>query len=138
MEKVGRVPVIKIDELNVNHRVYTKEAVDGMIKQFKERINNGIPMYGELGYPENMNVSFSRVSHHVKDLYVEGNVLYADVEFIKDNSNGRTALKMIEDGAGVLRPRAMGTVNEDRTVNIDQLISFDIISADDDAFKGQL
>lgn len=138
MEKSGRVPVIKIGELNGNHRVYTKEAVDGMIKQFKEKVNNGIPMYGELGYPENINVSLSRVSHYVKDLYVEGNVLYADVEFIKDNSNGRTALKMLEDGAGVLRPRSMGTVNEDRTVNIDQLISFDIISADDDAFKGQL
>ena len=137
MEKAGRVPVIKIGELNGNHRVYTKEAVDGMIKQFKEKINNGHQMFGELGYPENKDVSLNRASHHVSDLYVEGNILYADIKIL-DNSNGKTALKMLEDGAGVLRPRAMGTVNEDRTVNIDQLISFDIISADDDAFKGQL
>lgn len=137
MEIAGRVPVIKIGELNGNHRVYTKEAVDGMIKQFKEKVNNGHQMFGELGYPKNTGVSLYQASHHVSDLYVEENVLYADIKII-DNSNGRTALKMLEDGAGVLRPRAMGTVNADRTVNIDQLISFDIISSDDDAFKGQL
>jgi hypothetical protein len=108
-----------------------------MIKQFKEKVNDGHQMFGELGYPENMEVSLNRASHHVSDLYVEGSVLYADIKIL-DNSNGKTALKMLVDGAGVLRPRAMGTVNEDRTVNIDQLISFDVISADDDAFKGQL
>jgi len=138
MEKVKGVPVIKIGELNGNHRIYTKEAVDGMIKQFNEKIAKGIPMYGELGYPENIDISLNRVSHHIKDLYVESNILYADVEFIKDNVNGRTALKMIEDGVGVLRPRSIGTVNEDRTINIERLISFDIISSDNDAFKGQL
>lgn len=137
MEKAGRVPVIKIGELNGNHRVYTKEAVDGMIKQFKERIKGGHQMFGELGYPENSNISLDRASHHVSDLYVEENILYADIKIL-DNSNGRIALKMLEDGAGVLRPRSIGTVNEDRTINIDQLISFDVISAGNDAFKGQL
>jgi hypothetical protein len=137
MEIAGRVPVIKIGELNGNHRVYTKEAVDGMIKQFKEQINKGNLMFGELGYPENSNTSLDRASHHVSDLYVEGNILYADIKIL-NNSNGRIALKMLEDGAGVLRPRSIGTVNEDRTINIDRLISFDVISAGNDAFKGHL
>ena len=134
MEKAGRVPVIKIGELNRNHMVYTKEAVDGMIKQFKEQINNGHQMLGELGYPENSNISLDKASHYVSDLYVDENILYADIKIL-DNSNGRIALKMLEDGDGVLRPRSVSTVNEDRTINIDRLISFDVISANDDAFK---
>lgn len=137
MEKAGRVPVIKIGELNGNHRVYTRDAVDGMIKQFKERINNGHQMFGELGYPETSNISLDRASHQISDLYVEENILYADIKIL-DNSNGRIALKMLEDGAGVLRPRSIGSVNEDRTINIDRLISFDVISANDDAFRGHL
>jgi hypothetical protein len=137
MEIAGRVPVIKIGELNGNYRVYTKDAVDGIIKQFKEHINNGNLMFGELGYPENSNTSLDRASHQVSDLYVDENILYADIKIL-DNSNGRIALKMLEDGAGVLRPRSIGTVNEDRTINIDRLISFDVISADNDAFKGHL
>jgi hypothetical protein len=137
MEEAGRIPVIKIGELNGNHRIYTKDAVDGMIKQFKERVNNGHLMLGELGYAEDANISLERASHQVNDLYVEGSVLYADIKML-NNSNGRTALKMLEDGVAVLRPRSIGTVNEDRTINIDQVISFDVISANDDAFKGQL
>ena len=59
---------LKADVMNANGRIYTKEAMSDMMKQFKERDH---AMYGMLGYPEDGDVHLSHVSHKVNSLKIK-------------------------------------------------------------------
>lgn len=140
--------------VNGNGRIYTKEAMSDMMKQFQERDH---AMYGMLGYPEDGVVSLSHVSHVVnslkikykriprkkkKELKKNGTFetiknkrcdLVGEIELL-DTPSGKIAKKLM--GGLVVRPMGTGTIREDGVIENYNLISCSLISKDDDSFKG--
>lgn len=127
------VPVLKSNVINLNGRMYTDECLEQMITAFKEKQLGGVPMFGELGYPEESAfTSLDNVSHQITELYAEGDTLFAELTVL-DTPKGEV-LKTIMDSV-VFRPRTIGHVNDDSTVRIDTLISFDAIDKETDSYK---
>lgn len=140
-EKVKEIPVLKIGVNNGNDRIYTKDAAKEIVLQYRKNIKDNRPMLGELQHPSYADgrsfntVDLSKASHTVDDVYIKEDIVFADATFLQ-NVNGKTALSMLEHGFAVMRPRCVGTINENHEVEISSVIAFDIISAEDDSFKG--
>ena len=127
------VPILKANVVNLNGYMYTDEALSQMIKAFKEKQSNGVPMFGELGYPDERTFTFmDNVSHQVTELHTEGDTLFAELTVL-DTPKGEELKTMIDDV--VFRPRMLGHIQDDLTVKIDTLISFDAINREDDSYK---
>lgn len=140
METVKRLPILKIGVKNHNGRVYTAKNVQKIIDEFEERKSNGYPLFGELildyDGKNSPDISLTNASHLVENIYIQGEKVYADVKFL-DTQSGKVALSMLECGTGVLRTRSIGTM-QDKFVNIDKLITLDVIKEEVDSFKGIL
>jgi hypothetical protein len=140
-EQVKQIPILKIGVSNSNERIYTKDSANAIIKSYKENVSKDRPMLGELHHPSYADgrsfnaVDLSKASHVIDDVYIKDDIVFADATFLQ-NTNGKTALSMIEHGFAVMRPRCIGTINADHEVEIKQVISFDVIGAEDDSFKG--
>ena len=128
-----KTSVLKSNTVNLNGRMYTDECLEQMVAQFKQKVSDGVQMFGELGYPESTSfTSLERVSHQVENLQVEGDTLFAEIKVL-DTPRGKE-LKTLLDGV-VFRPRMIGHVLEDNTVRVDTLISFDAILKETDSYK---
>lgn len=140
MEIVKRLPILKIGVKNHNGRVYTATNVQKIINEFEEHKSDGHSLFGELllDYDGNSSsiISLSNASHIIENIYIQGDKVYADVQFLETQS-GKIALSMLECGTGVLRTRSIGTM-QDKFVNIEKLITLDVISEEVDSFKGIL
>ena len=140
-EKIKEIPVLKIGVNNGNDRIYTKDSAREIVMQYTQNVKNNRPMLGELHHPRYADdgsfgaVDLSKASHTVDNVYIKNDIVFADATFLQ-NQNGKTALSMLEHGFAVMRPRCIGTVNENHEVEISSVIAFDIISADEDSFKG--
>lgn len=131
------VPLLKIGEKNLNDRIYTEEAVNKMIDQFNEKRNAYGVFFGQMGFPEDMEIHFQHITHDVERIWVEDNTLYGEIKLL-DTPKGNDIKNIMSemDRAIVFRARSIGSVNEDGTVNIEKLISFDAIPKDQDPYTG--
>jgi hypothetical protein len=128
--------LLKIGEKNLNGRIYTEEAVNEMVNQFMWKRNTNGVFFGQMGFPEDMDVSLSKVSHSVERIWVENNTLYGEIRILDTPEGNKIRDIMAEvDRSVVFRSRSTGSVNEDGTVNIEKLISFDAIPKDQDPYK---
>jgi hypothetical protein len=128
-----KTSVLKSNTVNLNGRMYTDECLEQMVAQFKQKVSNGVQMFGELGYPESTSfTSLERVSHQVENLQVEGDTLFAEIKVL-DTPRGKELKTLLDDI--VFRPRMIGHVLEDNTVRVDNLISFDAILKETDSYK---
>lgn len=128
--------LLKIGEKNLNGRIYTEEAVNEMVNQFTWIRNTNGVFFGQMGFPEDLDVNLSKVSHSVERIWVENNTLYGEIRILDTPEGNKIRDIMAEvDRSVVFRSRSTGSVNEDGTVNIEKLISFDAIPKDQDPYK---
>jgi hypothetical protein len=120
---------------NLNDRIYTKENVDKIIKDFTSHKNAGV--YGRIGYSTEETHDISKSSHRVNYLELMDDVLVAKMETL-DTKYGEALEEKIKEGSVVFRTRCAGTINEDNTVNITDFFSVDAIGKNEDAYKGIL
>lgn len=155
--KISRLPVLKIGVKNRNRRIYNLKTVNEIVNNFNTRKDTGYIFYGELLYKDtrvpstsfgkaitetsevivtNYNtISYSNISHIIDKIYIDGTILYADI-YMVESENGIVAESMLECDLLVLRPRTFSNVEEHGFVNFLQLITFDLIKKETDAFKG--
>jgi hypothetical protein len=140
MEGTVTVSLLKINEMNLNGRIYTKEAAELMISQFEESRNKIGAFLGELGFPENgdCNINLKNVSHDVQKMWLDGNTVYGTIKIL-DTPSGKKVTEMLKGDQIVFRSRSTGIIDSDTNeVKITKLFSFDAVPADTDAFKGIL
>jgi hypothetical protein len=128
-----RVPLLKADEVNLNGYMYTEDVIKNAIEDYKKKIDEG-QSFGELGYPDSdaSITDISRISHKVTDIEMNDKTLFGKIEIL-DTAKGNDLKKIIDNV--VFRPRSVGNVNEDGTVTIEKIISFDAILKDTDSYK---
>ena len=144
---------LKAGVVNGNGRMYTEEALAGMIKQFQERDH---AMYGMFDYPDDADVHLSHVSHKVnslkikykrvprkkkKELKKNGTFeiikkkkcdLVGEIELL-DTTYGKVAKNLMD--LCVVRPMGTGTISAEGVVENYKLISFSLIPKSEDSFK---
>lgn len=119
--------LIESNKPTVNNRVYRKETMEKVVRLFKE---NQDEMFGELQeggktyYPE--YVDLQNISHKVKDLDIEHGKFSAQIEML-DTESGKKAVNEIGLGNLELFPRFIGKMNENDEVDIENIVSFDLL-----------
>jgi hypothetical protein len=124
------------DRINENGRMYPKELASKIIENFnniKERNMN----FGEFGYPDRDNIqeiSLKNISHSIEEIHYneEKNSLDGTIELLS-TKYGEIAKETM--GEWVIRPRGIGNINEKKEIENFQIISFDLITKETDAFK---
>lgn len=122
--------VLKSGVLNGNGRIYTKEALEKAVELFKD---NQETMFGQIGEMEHFSpVDLSKVSHRVNSLIVEDDLLIADIDVLPtpEGDKLKDLLKYV-----VFRPSIIGNINENKEVEIKELVTFNVIPKETDSFK---
>jgi len=123
---------IKFNFLNKNNRIYTEYNSD--LDNFKLKIKKGV--YGTFDYDANdFQVDLSKISHKIEELEIINNTLYVTISTL-NTDKGKILDMLIKDNAYfTLSSQAIGNVNDDYTVNVDELITFNVsVGIEEDAF----
>ena len=133
--------LIKFNTLNKNGRIYTSEeftksredvSADGNIIKYTllEKINK-FGLRGQIGHSDSAETK--NPTHTTKNFRIENDCLIGDVEPIGHNISIINTL--LENKKFVVRPRSIGTINEDLTVSLEDIVAFDIVDVKEDSFN---
>lgn len=114
---------------NRNGRVYEEKEYLPHLEYLKKDMANGNLM-GELDHPERFEVALSNVSHRVTDLWYDQNArqIKGRIEVLP-TPKGQIAEALLNAGVPLsISSRAAGTVNEDKTVQIQQIYTYDLVA----------
>lgn len=121
----------KLDELNRNHRIYSKDEYLKHLQYLREDIKNGEPLLGELDHPDDrFEVKLKEASHRVIDLWYDQqqNTIMGKIELL-NTPNGKLAQSLVDQGIPLhISSRAAGSVNKDNTVSIQQIYTYDLVA----------
>lgn len=133
-QKPGQITTTKVlIPLNVpskNGRIYTKENLQDAVDEFKARKKSIGVIYGEID-PRTLDTSLSRVSHTVEDIWFDNNnKLMGEIRVINTYS-GKEMQILIDSGIDLaVRPRILGSIDDNGYVIVERLYTFDFISTE--------
>ena len=120
----------ELDKLNRNQRIYTKGEYLKHLAYLRNDIKSGEPLLGELDHPDDrFEVKLKEASHRVIDLWYDesDNTVKGKIELL-DTPNGKLAKSIVDQGIPLhISNRAAGTVNQDNTVSIQQIYTYDLV-----------
>jgi len=123
------VVLLPLNVLNTNGRIYTDEAAHKIVETFKTKKNI---VFGELGFPETMDITLNNVSHIIEDVRIQDNKIMGTIKIL-DTQSGDILLKSLPHY--VFRPRSAGHINPNtKEVKITKFFTFDAIRREADAF----
>ena len=94
---------LRADVPNGNNRIYTREVLEKIVKDFKK---NDIEHCGQLGMPCDGRIHADILSHKVNNIKLQDDELIADIEVINTPS-GRKLAEMIKNHEVALRTQGM-------------------------------
>jgi hypothetical protein len=115
---------------NRNGRVYEEKEYLPHLEYLKKDITNG-NLLGELDHPERFEVALSGVSHRIAELWYDQQKrqVLGRLEILEGTPKGQIAKALLEAGVPLsISSRAAGTVNEDKTVAIQQIYTYDLVA----------
>jgi len=120
----------ELDTLNRNQRIYKKDEYLKHLNYLRNDIKSGEPLLGELDHPEGrFEVKLKEASHRVLDLWYDANknVVMGKIELL-NTPNGLLAQSIVDQGIPLhISSRAVGSVNPDNTVEIQQIYTYDLV-----------
>jgi len=115
---------------NRNGRIYEEKEYLPHLEYLKKDIANG-NLLGELDHPERFEVALGGVSHRVSELWYDQQArqVKGRIEILEGTPKGQIAKSLLEAGVPLsISSRAAGTVNEDKTVAIQQIYTYDLVA----------
>jgi len=116
---------------NRNGRIYETDEYLKHLKYLRDDIRNGESLLGELDHPEDrFEVKLKEASHKIVDIWYDRNTntIQGKIELL-DTPNGRIAKSLVDQGIPLhISSRAAGSVNSDKTVTIQQIYTYDLVS----------
>ena len=121
----------KAETLNQNGRVYPKDILEREVRNYQKFIRENRAL-GECDHPDSSVVELKKVSHIVREAYMEGNICYGVVEIL-DTPCGKILQNLVEAGVTLgISSRGVGstrTSGDHQIVQDDfQLICWDFVS----------
>jgi len=115
---------------NRNGRVYEEKEYLPHLEYLKNDINTG-NLLGELDHPERFEVALGNVSHRISELWYDQGKrqILGRIEILEGTPKGQIAKALLDAGVPLsISSRAAGTVNEDKTVSIQQIYTYDLVA----------
>jgi len=119
---------IQGDTQNRNGRVYPKTEIENAVKQMKERISSSGPIPGECDHPDNLGLDLARVSHLIKDIWMDGADGHAKFE-IMPFGLGEIITGLIKHGMNMgVSSRGSGNVDGNGIVSDFEILTIDMVA----------
>lgn len=115
---------------NRNGRVYEEKEYLPHLEYLQKDIQNG-NLLGELDHPERFEVSLGNVSHKISELWYDSakRQVLGRIEILEGTPKGQIAKSLLEAGVPLsISSRAAGSVNEDKSVSIQQIYTYDLVA----------
>ena len=115
---------------NRNGRIYEEKEYLPHLEYLKKDITSG-NLLGELDHPERFEVALGNVSHRISELWYDQNTrqVKGRIEILEGTPKGQVAKALLEAGVPLsISSRAAGSVNEDKTVSIQQIYTYDLVA----------
>ena len=115
---------------NRNGRVYEEREYLPHLEYLQKDIKNG-NLLGELDHPERFEVALGNVSHKISELWYDQGKrqILGRIEILDGTPKGQIAKSLLEAGVPLsISSRAAGSVNEDKTVSIQQIYTYDLVA----------
>lgn len=121
--------VAEFGKPNVNNRVYTEKEYLPHLEYLQKKIRNG-NLIGELDHPDKFTISLKNASHVIESLEYDKSTRTVRGRIkILNNENGMNVRKMLDSGVHLsISSRAAGKVNEDRSVSLKKIFTYDIVA----------
>lgn len=114
---------------NRNGRIYEEKEYLPHLTYLKKDMANS-SLLGELDHPERFEVALGNVSHRITELWYDqsSRQVKGRIEVL-DTPKGQIAKALLDAGVPLsISSRAAGTVNEDKTVQIQQIYTYDLVA----------
>lgn len=115
---------------NRNGRIYEEKEYLPHLEYLKKDIMAG-NLLGELDHPERFEVALGNVSHRINELWYDQQKrqILGRIEILEGTPKGQIAKTLLESGVPLsISSRAAGTVNENKTVEIQQIYTYDLVA----------
>ena len=141
-EEIEWVPILKMNVINLNDRMYTEKSVEQINDAFTKSKNNIGGFVGKIDHPDTTidielndfrHTRVENITHVIRDIKVDNETLFGKLEIL--NTPQGNKLKDILPNV-VFRPRLTGTVLPDKSVDVDVVYAIDAINKETDSFKG--
>jgi len=118
-----------VETVNRNGRFYKADMYKRLVNEMKGRIKAENGIFGEMEHPRSMNIDLNRISHKIEDVSfnestgeVRGKIL------LLDTPSGKIAQSVLKSGSNLpISSRAIGKINEDKSVDVKTLGTFDLV-----------
>ena len=113
---------------NANQRVYPVSEISRAVNTLNDQITGGYSVLGEVDHPEGLNINLDRVSHMIKEMWMDGPNGYGKMKILP-TPMGQLVKTMLESGVKLgVSSRGSGNVNEDNNVSDFEIITVDIVA----------
>lgn len=102
--------IARADVVNSNGRLYPREVLEKAVQEFNRNHKHSMSMLGQLGMPETAKIQFSKASHLVKNLRMQGDYLVGDFKIINTPAGNQLLEMMKKPDSVAFRTQGMGTV----------------------------
>lgn len=102
------VPVMRAGYVTDTGRIYPKFVLEKLVRDFAKRTEL---MVGQINFPQKATVQLADMSHIVKDIYMDDEILMAKIEILSTPS-GLTLTELMKSNAVSFRTMCMYTENE--------------------------
>jgi hypothetical protein len=121
----------KAETLNQNGRIYPYHILEREVRNYQKFIKENRAL-GECDHPDSSVVELKKVSHIIREAYMDGNVCFGSVEIL-DTPYGNILKSLIKSGVTLgISSRGIGSTKKegDRQIVQDdfQLICWDIVA----------
>jgi hypothetical protein len=121
----------KAETINQNGRIYPREILEREVRNYQKFIRENRAL-GECDHPDSSVVELKKVSHIVREAYMEGNICHGVVEIL-DTPCGKILQSLVEAGVTLgISSRGVGSTRKagDHQIVQDdfQLICWDFVS----------
>jgi hypothetical protein len=121
----------KANTLNQNGRVYPKQILEREIRNYEKLIREN-RAFGELDHANEPIVNMKNISHVIREIWMDGDVVYGNVEIL-DTPCGKIIEAIIKAKCKPgISSRALGSLQRENNVNVVQddlqIICWDFVS----------
>lgn len=111
---------MQAEKENKNGRVYPSKVLFKEAERYDKELVRKNRALGELGHPEGPTVNLDKVSHCIKELWIEGNDVYGKAKIL-DTPMGNIVSGLIKEGINIgVSTRGMGSLEKKGNVNVVQ------------------
>lgn len=118
---------MQADIKNRNGRTYPLSEISQAVSNAANTIKIHGGIFGELDHPQTLTINMDRISHVIKELYMDGSNAIGKAEML-DTPMGQIAKTLAESGARYgVSSRGTGDVDEDGNVKLFKFVTCDLV-----------